>query len=191
VPLQLWPKLRRRNGAALVSEPAGMAGQARNVKSVRGFGRVRIKAIGGPAQQRHGALFVTSLEMSQADRQLREASPEFPMGARSRLPYSLQDLVGVKGIALVDQPLGLAHGLVWAEHDVLGNPVDAGRPVGQWPSQGIPGAGVAGPTAAVPVTVIHPRMMTDLRRFPPRDGDTSEFAGLFFTPICLHVGVAR
>jgi hypothetical protein len=69
--------------------------------------------------------------------------------------------VGVEGATIVDQPLGPAHGLVRAQHDILGHPVDSGRTVGQRPAQGIPGAGVAGSAPAVPVTVTHSNMMAD------------------------------
>lgn len=110
---------------------------------------------------------IPPLKVCKPDRQLRQPSPELPVCACGRFPQALEYLVGMKRKTIVNQPLGLAHGLVRAEHDAVRNPVDSRRTVGQRPAHGISGAGIAGSPTIVPVPLTHPHMMPH-NRPPPR-----------------------
>ncbi len=132
-----------------------MAGQARNVQPVWGRGGVRVDPVCATAQQRHRALGVAALHVGKTDCQLRQALPELAVLPLRRLPHALEHLVGMEGITIIDEALGLPHRTIRAEHDVLGNPVHPGRTGRQRPALGVSGTGVAGPSGAIPVTTVH------------------------------------
>jgi hypothetical protein len=143
-------------------EPPGVAGQACDVQTVRGLGSVWVDSVCATAQQRHRAPRVAPLHVGETDRELRQALPQLAVLPLGRLPHSLKYLVGMKGITVVDQALGLLHRIVRAEHDILGNPIDTGCTTWQRPALGIAGTGVAGPSSGIPVTAVHPCMMSDM-----------------------------
>jgi hypothetical protein len=64
--------------------------------------------------------------------------------------------MGVKGITIVDQPLGLPDRVVRAEYDIFRNSLDPSRAVWQRPTLAVSGTGVAGPPAKVPIPAVHP-----------------------------------
>jgi hypothetical protein len=143
----------------------GVINQARDVQSVWGLGAVGVDPVRATAQQRHRPLRVAPLHVGEADRQLRQTLPQLAVFPRRRLPHPLEHLVGMKGVTVVDEPLRLPHRIVRAEHGVLGNPVNPARTMRQRPALGISGTGVAGPSGGVPVTAVHPCMMTDHSSF--------------------------
>jgi hypothetical protein len=102
VPLQPWPKVRTYYWALPVGEPAGVAGQARDIQPVRRLGGVGIEPIRGSAQQRHATPVIAPLKVRKADRQLGQTSPELPVGACGRFPHSLEYLVGMERVTIVD-----------------------------------------------------------------------------------------
>jgi hypothetical protein len=67
--------------------------------------------------------------VSETDRELCQTLPQLAVFPFSCLPHSLKHLVGMKGVAILDEPLGLPQGLVRGEDHVLGNPVDSRRTV--------------------------------------------------------------
>ena len=133
-----------------------MAGEAGDVQSVRRLASVGIYPVCAAAQQRHRALRVAPLHVGQADRELGQSLPQLAMLPRSGLPYCLEYLVRVEGVAIVDQPLGLPDRVVRAEHDILSNPLNPSRTVRQRPAQAVSGTGVAGPPARIPISAVHP-----------------------------------
>lgn len=70
--------------------------------------------------------------------------------------------MGLKGVPVIDEPLGMAHRVIGAEHGMVGNAVHPARPTGQRPALGVSGTGVAGPPGGVSVTVVHSRIMADI-----------------------------
>ncbi len=137
-----------------------MTGQARDVQSMWRVGSVGVDPVRTAVQQCRRAPRVAALHVGETDRELRQALPQLAVLPRSCLPDPLEHLVSVERVTVVDQLLGLAHRIVRAQRDILGNPVDPLRTMWQRPALGISGSGVAGPAGGVPVTAAHPSMMS-------------------------------
>ena len=81
-------------------------------------------ALGTATQQRDPAANVPPLQMREPDRELGQPAPELALHSRSGLPGRLQHLVRVERHACIEQALGLAHGFVGGEDEILGDPLD-------------------------------------------------------------------
>jgi hypothetical protein len=105
-------------------------------------------------QQRHRAPGVAPLEVRQPDRELRQPPPQLPLGGLGGLPRGLQHLVGVERHPLVEQPLGLVHALLRAEHQVVRHPLDPDRATRQRAAGGVAGGARCGTARGVAVALV-------------------------------------
>ena len=140
-----------------------MGDQAGKVEIVRRVRRVGLDPLDAPAEQRDRAPGVVTLQMGEADRELRQALPHVALRGLGGLPRRLEHLVRLERKALVQQSLGLAHGLVRGEDEIVGHPVDADGAVWQRAAAGVPRSRVAGPAGRVTVAGRHGRLTSSVR----------------------------